>query len=53
MTSTILTEKFETESGFVERKVRVSVPVLVSFSSESYAIREFTLKRVAPDQKTK
>ena len=42
MTSS-LTESVETKQGLVDRPVRVDFPVLVSFSSDTYTTREFTL----------
>ena len=38
-----LTETVETKKGMVDRPVRVDFPVLVSFSSDTYTAREFTL----------
>ena len=38
-----LTEQVETSRGLIERPVRVDIPVLVSFSSESFTVHDFTL----------
>jgi uncharacterized protein (TIGR02266 family) len=43
MTVATLTEKVETPRGLVERPLRVEFPVLVSFSSDAFTVREFTL----------
>jgi Tfp pilus assembly protein PilZ len=38
-----ITEKVETSEGWIERPVRADFPVLVSFSADTFAVREFTL----------
>jgi len=43
MATATLTEQVETPRGLIERPVRVDIPVLVSFSSESFAVHDFTL----------
>jgi uncharacterized protein (TIGR02266 family) len=43
MATATLTEQVETPQGLIERPVRVDIPVLVSFSSESFAVHDFTL----------
>jgi uncharacterized protein (TIGR02266 family) len=43
MAAATLTETVQTVHGLVERPVRVDIPILVAFSSEAFAVREFTL----------
>jgi len=43
MATATLTEQVETPQGLIERPVRVDIPVLVSFSAESFAVHDFTL----------